>query len=208
MSESTKVTKKRKRESTIIYGRPQIFFQGGNVDISFTIFKLLTISVPLRQFYTEPVFVLVSIIILGLSNWRFQWITNFVNYIISIQSYQNTSKMHISFKYLLVCVLLCWFGMLQVRKKEISLRNSSGGSEYLRPLEGTLLTMQCKWTFTKRFILSTWQRKCPHVTVTITKNASLAAIARYISITTIYTVGYQQIFNVGHFFTSKHCHEL
>jgi len=28
MSESTKVTKKRKRESTIICGRPQKFFQG------------------------------------------------------------------------------------------------------------------------------------------------------------------------------------
>jgi len=51
--------------------------------------------------------------------------------------------------------------MLQVRKNEISLRNSSGGPEYLRTLEGTLLTMQCKWTFTKRFILSTLQRKCP-----------------------------------------------
>ena len=43
----------------------------------------------------------------------------------------------------------------------ISLRNSSGGPEYLRPLEGTLLTMQSKWTFTQRFILSTLQRKCP-----------------------------------------------
>ena len=53
------------------------------------------------------------------------------------------------------------FGMLQVRGNEISLRNSSGGPEYLRTLEGTLLTMQCKWTFTKRFILSTLQRKCP-----------------------------------------------
>jgi len=40
----------------------------------------------------------------------------------------------------------------------------------------------------------------PRVTVTITKNASLAAIARYIIITTIYTVGYLQIFNTGHFF--------
>jgi len=49
-------------------------------------------------------------------------------------------------------------------------------------------------------------KKMPHVTVTITKNASLAAIARYISVTTIYTVGYLQIFNVGHFFSSKHCH--
>jgi len=43
--------------------------------------------------------------------------------------------------------------MLQVRENEISLRNSSGGPEYLRTLEGTLLTMKCKWTFTKRFIL-------------------------------------------------------
>jgi len=49
-------------------------------------------------------------------------------------------------------------------------------------------------------------KKMPHVTVTITKNASLAAIARYISIMTIYTVGYLQIFNAGHFFSSKHCH--
>jgi len=53
------------------------------------------------------------------------------------------------------------FGMLQVRKNEISLRNSSGGPEYLRTLQGTLLTMQCKSSFTKRFILSTLQRKCP-----------------------------------------------
>jgi len=45
MSESTKVTKKRKRENTIIHGRPQKYFQGGNVDILFIIFKFLTISV-------------------------------------------------------------------------------------------------------------------------------------------------------------------
>jgi len=34
------------------------------------------------------------------------------------------------------------FAMLQVRENEISLRNSSGGPEYLLTLEGTLLTMQ------------------------------------------------------------------
>jgi len=51
-------------------------------------------------------------------------------------------------------------------------------------------------------------KEMPHVTVTITKNASLAAIARYISITTIYTVGYLQIFYTVHFFSSKHCHDL
>jgi len=50
-------------------------------------------------------------------------------------------------------------------------------------------------------------KKMPNVTVTITKkNASLAAIGRYINITTIYTVGYLHIFNAGHFFSSKHCH--
>jgi len=52
------------------------------------------------------------------------------------------------------------FGMLQVRENEISLRNGSGGPEYLRTLDGILLTMQCEWTFTIRFILSTLQRKC------------------------------------------------
>jgi len=34
----------------------------------------------------------------------------------------------------------------------------------------------------------------------------LAAVARYISITTIYTEGYLQIFNTGHFFSSRHWH--
>jgi len=46
MRESTKVTKKQKRESTIIHGRPQKLFQMGKVNILFIIFKLLTISVP------------------------------------------------------------------------------------------------------------------------------------------------------------------
>ena len=44
-------------------------------------------------------------------------------------------------------------------------------------------------------------KEMPHVTVAITKNASLAAIAKYISITTIYTVGYLQIFNAGNYFS-------
>ena len=52
------------------------------------------------------------------------------------------------------------FEMLQVRENEISLRNSSGGPEHLRTLQGTLLTMQCKCSFTEGFVLSTLQRKC------------------------------------------------
>jgi len=54
-------------------------------------------------------------------------------------------------------------------------------------------------------------KEIPHVTVTITKNASLAAIARYISITTIYIVRYLQIFKDSQrrdFFPSKQCNDL
>jgi len=40
------------------------------------------------------------------------------------------------------------------------------------------------------------------VRATITKNASLAATARYISIATIFTVSYLQVFNAEHFFSS------
>jgi len=43
--------------------------------------------------------------------------------------------------------------MLRVCEIEISLHNSSDSPEYLHTLEGTLLTMQRKWTFTKRLIL-------------------------------------------------------
>jgi len=57
------------------------------------------------------------------------------------------------------------FGMFRVRENEISLRNSSGGPEYLRTIEGTMLTMQCKWTL---YLFYT-AKGMPHVTVTITK---------------------------------------
>jgi len=54
-----------------------------------------------------------------------------------------------------------YFEKLQARENEISLRSSSGGPEYLRTLQGTLLTMQGKCSFTEGFVLSTLQRKCP-----------------------------------------------
>jgi len=81
-------------------------------------------------------------------------------------------------------VLFHYFEMLQVRENEISLRNSSGGPEYLRPLEGTLLTSDDAMQMDVHKMLNPFYttKKMPHVTVTITKNASLAAIARYISI--------------------------
>ena len=50
--------------------------------------------------------------------------------------------------------------------------------------------------------------KMPHVAVTIIKNVSLAAIARYNSITTIYIMRNLQISNAGHFISSKHYNDL
>ena len=51
-------------------------------------------------------------------------------------------------------------------------------------------------------------KKMPHVTVKSQKNASLAAVATYICITTIYSVRNLQIFNVRQIFSSKHCNDL
>ena len=108
------------------------------------------------------------------------------------------------------CSFHC-FEMLQVHENEISLRDSSGCPMYLRTVDLTLLTIAddaMQMDVHKTFYPFYTTKKMPHVTVTITKKASLAAIARYISFTIIYTVGYLQIFNAGHFFSSKHCHDL
>jgi len=74
--------------------------------------------------------------------------------------------------------------MLQVRKNEISLCNSPGGPEYLHPLEGSLLTSDDAMQMDVHKTLNPFYttKKMPHVTVTITKNPSLPATARYISI--------------------------
>ena len=126
----------------------------------------------------------------------------------NIQSYQNTNKIHNSFKQPIffgaVCIAFecCKCARMRFHCATV------GGPEYLHTLEGTLLTMQCKWTFTIRLIFSTLQENAPCYGNNHKKNASLAAIVRYINIKTIYTVGYLQIFNAGHFYSSKHCHDL
>jgi len=94
--------------------------------------------------------------------------------------------------------------MLQVRENEISLRNSSGGPEYLRTqrkIADGAMQMDVNNSLNPFYTT----KEMPHVTVTITRNA---VIARYISIMTTYTVGYLQIFNTGHFFSIKHYHDL
>ena len=64
MSENTKVTKKTKaKKPDLSWASAEIFPGGGNLDILFIIFKLLTISVPSKMILHEQIFVLVSMII-------------------------------------------------------------------------------------------------------------------------------------------------
>jgi len=67
------------------------------------------------------------------------------------------------------------FGMLQVRENEISLRNSSGGPEYLRPLEGTLLTSDDTMQMDVHKTLYPFYtaKKIPRVTVRITHKKTI-----------------------------------
>jgi len=82
----------------------------------------------------------------------------YIKYTILSKYEQNTHFIQIApcFRCSFHCI-----GMLQVRENDFTAQQLCGGPEYSLPLEGTLLTMPCKWTFTKRFILSTLQRKCP-----------------------------------------------
>jgi len=109
-------------------------------------------------------------------------------------------------------VLFYCFEMLPVSENEISLRNSSGGPEHLRPLEGKLLTSNDATQMDVHKTLNPFYttKKMPHDTVTITKKhfvSSNSQVYQY-HYTTIYTVGYLQKFKAGHFFSSKHCHDL
>jgi len=178
MSESKKVTKKRKWEST---------------NISWA-FKLLAISVP-------------SKIILHWANICFSENDYFradqVEFSMNYKHYeQNTHFIPIASS--LRAVPLLW-NVASAREWDFTAQQFWWSWVHLRTFEGTLLTMQMDVRKTLYPFYNT--KTMPHVTVTII-NASLTAIARYISITTISTVGYLQVFNAGHFFSSKHCHDL
>ena len=145
-----------------------------------------------------------SMIILGLSKWSFQWITNFMNYITNIQSYQNTHFIQIAscsraFP-LLWNVARAWEWDFTAQQ--------FWWSWVFAPLRGKIADDAMQMDVHKTLYPFYTTKKMRPVTVTITKNASLAAITRYIRITTIYTVGYLQIFDAGHFFSSNHCHDL
>jgi len=146
----------------------------------------------------------VSMIILGLNKWSFQRITNFMNYIINIQSYQNTHLIQIPS--CLRAFPLLW-NVASAREWDFTAQQF-WWSWVFAHLRENIADDAMQMDVHKTLYLFYTTKKMLHVTVTITKNASLAAIARYISITKIYTVGYQQIFNIRHFCSSKHCPDL
>jgi len=66
--------------------------------------------------------------------------------------------------------------------------------------------MQCKWTFTKRFTLSSQKEVAPFYSNSNKKIASLAAIARYIAIS--YKIDYLQILSRVLFYKEANCDGL
>jgi len=130
-----------------------------------------------------------------------------MNYIINIQSYQNTNKITFHSNSLLfacfsIALECCKFARMRFHCATVLVVLS------ICALRGNIADDAMQVDVNKSLYPFYTTKKIPHVTVTITKNALLAAIARYISIPTIYTVGYLQIFNTGHFFSSKHCNDL
>jgi len=206
MSESTKVTKSESEKVRSFMSVRRNFSSGGNVNILFIIFKLLTISVPSKIILHWANVCFSEHDYLGMNKWSFQWITNFVNYIINIQSYQNTKKITFhSNSFLFACFSIA----LQCCKYARMIFHCATVLVVLSicALWGNISddAMQMDGKSLHPFYTT---KEMPHVTVTITKNALLAAVARHISITIIYTLGYLQIFNTGHLFSSRHCHDL
>ena len=131
-----------------------------------------------------------------------------MNYILNIQSYQNTNKTHISFEYVLVfdgvsiALECCKCAGMRFHCATVLVVLS------IAHLIGNIADDAMQMDAQKTLYPFYTTKKIPHVTVTLTKNASLAAIARYTSITTIYIARNLQIFNAGHFFSSNHCNDV
>ena len=155
-----------------------------------------------KRFYTEQIFLSVSVIVLVEFSMNFK-LSEICN---NIQSYQNTNKIHNSFKQPIVFGAVCIaFECCKCARMRFHCATVLVILSICAPWREHC--WRCNANGHSHNALSFLHyKKMPHVTVTITKNASLAATVRYINITTIYTVGYLQIFNSGHFYSSKHCH--
>jgi len=73
MSESTKVTKKRSEKARSFMGVRRNFPGVATSTFCLSFSNCWRSVFPLRKFHTEQIFVSVSMIILGPSEWSFQW---------------------------------------------------------------------------------------------------------------------------------------
>jgi len=161
---STKVTKKRKWESTIILGRLQKFFQGVQRRQFVHHFQIADDQCP-----SKIILHWASICFSEHDYFRAEQLAFAMNYKLceSYSKYAILSKYKQNTQFIQIASCLRAF---------ILLWNVASAQEWnfigqqfwwswvfalIRRNIGTLLTMQCKWTFTQRFILSTLQRKCP-----------------------------------------------
>jgi len=179
------------------------FSRWGNADILFIIFTLLTISVP-------------STIILHWENicfsehdyFRAALVEFSMNYklceLYNTISYQNTHFLEMTPRFRCTSIALecCKWARMRFHCATVLVVLS------ICALRGNTADDEMQMDVNKSLYPFYTTKEMPHVTVTITKNASLAAIATYVSITTIYKVGYLQIFYAGHFFSSKYSHDL
>ena len=165
MSQSTKVTKSDKALSFM--GVRRTFSRGGTSTFRLSFSNCWRSVFPPRKFCTEQIFVLVSMIILRLCNWIFQWITNFVNYIINIQSYQNTNK--ITFHNIASCSRafpLLW-NVASTREWDITAQQF-WWSWVFAPLRGNIADDAMQMDDKTLYPFYT-TKKMSHVTVTFTK---------------------------------------
>ena len=169
MSESTKVTKKRKRETTIIHGRPQKFFQEATSTFCLSFSSGWGSVFPLKIILHEQIFVLVSMIILGLSKWSFQWITKFCKlynkYIILSKYEQNTHVIQIAS--CLRAFPLLW-NVASAREWDITAQQF-WWSWVFAPLRGNIADDALQMDVHKTLYPFYTTKKMPHVTATITK---------------------------------------
>ena len=109
-----------------------------------------------------------SIIVLGLSKWSSQWITNFVNYIIIMQSYQNTNKITFhSNSFLFACFSIplecCKYARMRFNCATVLVVLS------ICALRGNIADDAMQMDVNKSLYPFYTTKKMPHVTVTITR---------------------------------------
>ena len=168
MSESTK---KRKRESTIIHGRPHKFFKGGTSTFCLSFTNCWLPVFPLRSFYT-----LTNVCFSEHDYFRAEYVEFSMNYKLCELHIKYTilSKYEQNTHFIQIAPCFRWrvwnfdggFGMLQVRENETQ---QCWWSWVFAHLIGNIADDAMQMDVHKTLYPSYSKKKVPHVTVTITK---------------------------------------